>query len=258
MSSGAFQVAAIGMGTQQRALDAIANNIANVNTTAFKRSEVRFADVVVASADRVATPADVSRPADQLAGVALDTLFMVNEQGPVERTGNAMDLAIEGAGFIELIGPGGQTMLWRGGGLTVGADGLLSAANGMALKAGITVPEDATGLTIAADGSVTAKLGDATTPVEIGQIRLVKIVDTGATRRLDGGLYRLADGEALSDAVPGEDGHGALVQGALERSNVQLTDEMVRMMLVQRAYAANAQIAQAADQMMSIANGLRR
>lgn len=256
--SGAYYVGAVGLNTQQRALDAIANNIANINTAGFKRSEVRFADVVASGTDMEMLPADLQSAAPTLAGVALDVAFMLNDQGDLQKTGASMDVAIEGAGFIELMGADGRTLLWRGGRLKVGEDGLLAGAGGLALKAGITVPDDATALAIGADGTVRVAGADGGEPVEIGQIRLVRVADPSGVERLDGGLYRVAEDARLDEAQPGEDGLGQLVQGSVERSNVQLTDEMVRMMLVQRAYAANAQIVQAADQMMGIANTLRR
>lgn len=257
--SDAFYVGSVGLSTQQRALDGIANNIANVNTPTFKREQLRFADVVANRSATDAVPVDAERrAADALAGVMLDAQFMVNEPGEIERTGQSMDLAIEGRGFIELMGTGGQTVLWRGGGLKVNEDGLLASSHGLALRAGITVPADATAITIGRDGIVRATVPDSTEPVELGQIQLVRLDDAASVDRLDGSLYRVREGVNLTEAQPGEDGAGALVQGAVERSNVSLTDEMVRLMLVQRAYAANAQIVQAADQLMAIANGLRR
>jgi flagellar basal-body rod protein FlgG len=155
------------------------------------------------------------------------------------------------------MGPGGQTLLWRGGTLKVDDDGLLAAQNGFALKAAITVPVDASAIEIGADGVVRAVTADDE-PVEIGQLMLVKVTDPSLLQRLDGGLYKADESATLLDAQPGEDGTGRLVQGALERSNVELSNEMVQLLLVQRAYAANAQIVQAADQLMGIANGLRR
>lgn len=256
--SGAYHVGAVGLRTQQLALDAIANNIANINTGGFKRSEIRFADVVASSADPAMPTADLASTPPTLAGVALDVQFMLNDQGELQRTGSAMDLAIDGRGLIELMGPDGRTLLWRGGRLSIGADGQLTGPGGMALKAAITVPTDATSIAIAADGTVSATAADGTEPVTIGQIQLVRINDPSSVERLDGSLYRVTDDATLDGFAPGEDGAGMLVQGSIERSNVQLTEEMVRMMLVQRAYAANAQIVQAADQMMGIANGLRR
>lgn len=256
--SDAFSVGALGLQTQQRALEGIANNIANVNTAGFKRTQTRFAEMVAAPRGGEAAPVDTTNGLADVTGVMLDQQFMLNEQGELERTGQPMDIAIQGQGFIELMGANGRSLLWRGGSLRINADGLLATGHGVALRAAITVPADATALEIAGDGMVRATLPDSAEPVELGQIQLVKLDDPLAVERLDGGLYAVVEGTILSEAQPGDDGAGALVQGAIEQSNVALTEEMVRMMMVQRAYAANAQIVQAADQLMGIANGLRR
>jgi len=256
--NGAFHIGAIGLGAQQRALDTIANNISNINTPAFKRSQVRFADVMATRADAGAMRADLGRSLAMTAGVRSESLFMLEEQGRLQSTGRALDLAIDGTGFIELMGPGGQTLLWRGGGLKVGEDGLLASQSGHPLRAGITVPGDATAITIDSEGTVRARTGDDAEMVEIGRIMLVRLDDPVSVQRLDGGLYLPPDSARLTEAQPGEDGTGLFVQGALEGSNVELTSEMVQLMLVQRAYAANAQIVQAADQLMALANSLRR
>ena len=257
--NGAFYVGAVGLEAQQRALDTIANNISNVNTPAFKRSEVRFAEIIADRADPSVPSASLRSVDTGTAGVMADAMFMINQPGRIEATGNGADIAIEGQGFIEVMGPGGQTLLWRGGTTRVGEDGLLATAEGFGLKAGITVPGDAAGIEIGSDGVVSALAGPGgSEKVEIGQIMLVKVNDAQALQRLDGGLYRVDDATTLLAAQPGEDGMGMLVQGAMERSNVELTSEMVQLMMVQRAYAANAQIVQAADQLMAIANGLRK
>ncbi|KQM61709.1 MULTISPECIES: flagellar hook-basal body protein [unclassified Sphingomonas] len=251
--SDAFSIGALAMRTQQQALEALANNIANVNTAGFKRARVRFADLS-ANVPTVTGPATATADA----GVRFDTQLTIDQQGEVQRTGRPLDVAIEGAGFIELMGPGGQTLLWRGGTMKVDADGLLASDGGLPLRAAVTIPADASDVRIARDGIVRAMLGDGTEAVELGRIELVRCDDPDTLVRLDGGVYRMTD-DARGVAVdPGEDGAGLLVQGAVERSNVQLTDEMVQLMLVQRAYAANAQIVQAADQLMGIVNGLRR
>lgn len=254
--SGAFHVAAIGLDAQQRALEVIANNIANVNTPAFRGSGVRFSELVAPGGDVGAVRADLGESPDLPAGVRADPV-LTDRQGPLEATGDRLDLAIDGIGFIEAMGPTGQMLLWRGGRLKVGPDGLLSTESGLALKAAITVPLDSHGVTIGSDGLVTATGADGE-PIELGRIMLVRTDDPGALRRVDGGYFRADDGVQLLDAEPGEDGAGLLVQGYIERSNIDLTSEMVQMMMVQRAYAANAQIVQAADQLMAIANGLRR
>ena len=255
--NGAFHIAAIGLEAQQRALDTIANNISNVNTPAFKRSGVRFSEMLATRADPAVVRSDLGDGAVSPAGVTADTLFMLEEAGKLEATGRPYDLAIDGQGFIEVMGAAGETLLWRGGGLKVGEDGLLATAKGLPLKAAITVPDDATTIEIGADGVVRAKVGEAE-PVEIGQIMLVKADDGAALQRLDGGFYRAEEGARLLDAQPGEDGVGLLVQGSIEGSNVELTAEMVQLMMVQRSYAANAQIVQAADQLMGLANSLKR
>lgn len=234
--NGAFHVGAIGLEAQQRALDTIANNISNMNTPAFKRSDVRFSEILASRTDTGSVRADLGNRSASTAGVVSAPNFMVNDQGKVETTGRPMDIAIEGQGFIELMGPGGQTLLWRGGTLKIGEDGLLATADGMPLKASITVPTDAAKIELGADGIVRAITGDGAEGVEIGQIMLVKVEDSSLLERLDGGLYRAADSARLIDAQPGEDGTGLLVQGAIERSNVELTSEMVQLMLVQRAY----------------------
>lgn len=256
--NGAFYVGAVGLQAQQRALDVIAGNIANVNTPAFKRSAIRFSDMLATRDDPDVPRSDLADNATSMAGVSVSATPTVDESGPIETTGRTMDLAIDGTGFIELMGPAGQTLLWRGGTLKVGEDGLLGTVGGLPLKAAINVPSDAGEITIGADGVVRAQTADGAVPTEIGQIDLVTVGDATGLTRLDGGLYRAGDAGRVTDAKPGEDGVGMLMQGAIERSNVEMTTEMVQLMLVQRAYGANAQIVQAADQLMAIANGLRR
>ncbi|MEA3016503.1 MAG: flagellar basal-body rod protein FlgG [Sphingomonadales bacterium] len=256
--NGAFQIGAVGLNAQQRALEVLANNITNVNTAGFRRSTIRFSEVLATRSDGTPLAADLGESIVTTAGVRSDTIFSINEPGSIQRTGRPLDFAIEGDGFVELMGPGGQTLLWRGGTLRVGEDGALQSAAGLPLKAAITVPADASSIAIGADGVVRALGAEGGEPIEIGQIMLVRLSDESAVERLDGGVYRVEDPSRLTEARPGEDGSGTLVQGAIEGSNVELSSEMVQLLMVQRAYAANAQIVQAADQLMAIANGLRR
>jgi flagellar basal-body rod protein FlgG len=251
--NGAFYIAATGLQSQERALDVVANNIANINTPAFKRSQVRFSELVPAASSEAATAGGA-----ETSGVNLNSSSRVFTQGDLRETGSPLDVAISGDGFIELIGPGGENLLWRGGQLKINADGQLAAANGLALKAGITVPEGATAFTIARDGTVTAIAEGETAASEIGKIELAQVRDVGAVTALEGGLYRVASAEDLVTADMESASGGAFVQGSLEASNVELTEEMVALLLMQRAYAANAQVVQAGDQLMAIANGLKR
>ncbi|TMJ11839.1 MAG: flagellar hook-basal body protein [Alphaproteobacteria bacterium] len=214
---------------------------------------MRFSELVPAASAEggSAGPAETT-------GVNLNSSSRVFTQGDLRETGSPLDVAISGDGFIELIGPGGENLLWRGGQLKINADGQLAAANGLALKAGITVPEGATALTIARDGTVTAIAEGETTASEIGKIELAQVRDVGAVTALEGGLYRVTSPEDLVTADMESTSGGAFVQGSLEASNVELTEEMVSLLLMQRAYAANAQVVQAGDQLMAIANGLKR
>jgi flagellar basal-body rod protein FlgG len=193
-----------------------------------------------------------------LSGVTIAGTPHIWTQGDLQQTGHPLDVAVQGEGFIELLGPSGSSLLWRGGTLKVNEDGYLAAADGTPLKAMISVPLDASSLTIARDGVVSAIVGGDTVSHELGQIDLVMVKDTDGLTDVGDGYYDVADAANTYPVTPGEEGGPTLAQGALESSNVKLTDEMTAMLLVQRAFAANAQIVQAGDQLMSIVNGLRR
>jgi len=255
--NGAFYIAGVGLDTQQSALDTLANNIANLNTSGFKRSQVQFSELVNASAREADSQA--ARPVSEtgLAGVAMISQMALAEQGDLERTDQALDLALDGAGFIEVLGENGQRLLWRGGRLQVNADGFLAASNGMMLASQINIPDAAIDLRIDSEGQVSALFDDGE-PETLGEIDLLRLRSPEGVTRLDGGFYRIVDKSSVENASADSEGMGVFVQGSLERSNVELNREMVEMMIVQRAYAANAQIVQAADQMSSIANNLRR
>ncbi|HJT42317.1 MAG TPA: flagellar hook-basal body complex protein [Rhizomicrobium sp.] len=255
--NGAFYIGAIGLDAQQRALEVVANNVANVNTAAFKRSTVQFSELVAplrGADDLVLQPGGPS----YLQGVTLSGTPLVWSQGAMQQTGQPMDIAINGEGFIELAGPSGRSLLWRGGALKINSDGYLATASGVLLRAMISVPQETTAITIGADGAVTAMVGDEGAAQQIGQIDLVTVktpdmlVDTG------NGYFEAQSESQLAVVKPGDDGAGFIVQGSLEGSNVQLVDEMTNLLLLQRAFGANAQLVQAGDQLMSLVNQLRR
>lgn len=248
--SGALEIAMIGMRAGQRSLETLAGNISNINTPAFKRVDIRFAELVGAS--------QAGSGSASVVGVAPWSVTALDTQGQVEATGNPLDLAVEGNGFIELLGPGGKLLLWRGGTMRIMEDGSLATAAGFALKAGIIVPEDSIALRIGRDGKVYTEQAGIDGETLLGELGLVKVVDPGAIERLDGGVFAVNDEQGLRAAMAGEDGLGLLVQGALERSNVDLNAEMVAMLIAQRSYAANAQVARAADEFYGVANNLRR
>jgi flagellar basal-body rod protein FlgG len=284
--NGAIYIGATGLDAQERALDVVSNNIANINTSGFKRSQVQFiamlgavapadaarsrvrANVIGAAAPAFATRLGSTQPdgavdalsdtSTELMGVKLGTTQTDFSQGTLAQTGHPLDVAISGDGFFELAGPGGQTLLWRGGTLTVNSDGYLAASNGMPLKSMISIPVGASSLTIGADGKVQAVLAGSSNPTAIGQITLATAKDPSTLSAVSGGLYAPESEVDLVSATPGNDGMGMLVSGSIEASNVNLASEMVSLMLMQRAYAANAQVVQAGDQLMAITNELRR
>ena len=256
--NGAFYVGAAGLHSQQRALEVIANNIANMNTLGFKRSEVRFAELMAGPSALAGAVGSTSDGLESLGGVMAQASSPVFVQGDLKPTGRPLDVAINGEGFLELLGQDGSSMLWRGGAMKINADGFLAAANGMPLKTMISVPIDASAVTIDRDGKVSAVMSGDLAAKQIGQLELVRVKDTGSMTSLSDGLFQPANPADLMVAKPGEDGSGVIVQGFVEGSNVQLSDEMVTLLLMQRSYAANAQVLQAGDQLMAIANGLRR
>ncbi len=253
----AFEIGAAALRAEQKALDILANNVANVGTPAFKRVDARFSEVLAREAQSTGDTLPVSR--DGMiggAGVRVSGQDRLFEQGELRSTDNPLDLAIDGRGLIELLGPRGTPLFWRGGSLRVNEDGLLATSDGLPLRAGIVVPDDAESLEIAANGivSVTTTSDES---IEIGQIDLVRVDHESAMQRLDNGLYQPASGVRLIDARPGEDGAGTLAQGRVEESNVSLTQEMVQILIVQRAFAASAQVVQAADQLAAITSNLK-
>ena len=255
--SGALEVAAVGMRAQQRALEVVAGNISNINTPTYKRIDMRFAELVGGSPIE-SVQANTAPVRDAVLGVASWSVPSFDEQGRIDATGSESDIAIDGSGFIELLGPAGTTRLWRGGSLRVMDDGALATSGGQLLKASISVPTDASSMRIDAEGKVFVSQPGGGGETEIGRIELVRVLDPTAIARLDGGLYALRDDLGVLVGTPGEEGFGTLVQGSIERSNVDLNAEMVTLLIAQRAYAANAQVARAADEFYGIANGLRR
>lgn len=242
----AFYISGVGLGAQERALGTVANNIANLNTQGFKRSSVEFTELLSPDASRSLS-----------AGVIVAEQLQMSEQGALEQTGQKLDLAIDGDGFIEVLGPNGQSLLWRGGHLRVGSDGYLQTSSGYVLRDMINVPVEAVDISIQSGGVVVSGEagGDLT---ELGQISLVRLDDLSQLERVQNGLYLANKDASLLSVLPGELGAGSLVQGSVERSSVDLNREMVGMMIIQRAYASNAQVLQAADRLMSIANSLRQ
>ncbi len=251
----AFYIGAASLRTFQVANEATAANVANIGTDQYKRVSVSFAEMV---GDAAAGTEAGAGAAAAMMGVAVRAQDRVFTAGELRQTGNPLDLAVIGEGLLELAGPGGQSLFWRGGTLRVNADGYLAAANGLPLRSLIHVPQDAREMTIGADGHVRARLDGQALPVDLGQIELTMPTDTRALRSSGDGLFRIADDAELVRAHPGENGLGTLQQASVETSNVKLGDELVNLMLQQRAFAASARVVQVGDELMGLVTGLKR
>jgi len=256
--NGAFEVGAVALRAQQQALEVQANNVANINTPGFKRTEVQFSEVVATRPDPISENERLAlASAPRNAGVRTDTQMMISDYGDLQAGSSPLDLAIDGGGFIELLGANGESLLWRGGRLEVNEDGHLAARGLATLRSFIAVPDDATGIEIAGDGSTRVMLSNGDI-MEVGQITLVRPGSDDDLIPMGEGHFTLKEGARLLDAMPGEEGMGRLRQGMIEMSNVEMAQAMIDMLVLQRAYAASAQVIQTADQIASITNNLNR
>jgi flagellar basal-body rod protein FlgG len=256
----ALYIGATGMAAQQKAVDVISNNIANVNTTGYKKDRVSFQDLMYRTLVPKNVLDSVGAAGDRFGtGVAVAGVGKTFSVGELKSTGNALDVAINGQGFLEVVMPDGNTAYTRAGTLEVTADGLLAVTGGLPLKQMLHVPSDAQNLKIDPDGTVKVTVPNTTTPVEIGKLDLSLFTNSSGLNSIGSNLYLATErsGE-VSTMRPGEAGAGLFSQGYTESSNVSLVEEMVNLMLAQRAYEVNSKVIQAADEMMGMSNNLRR
>ncbi|MDB5897722.1 MAG: flagellar basal-body rod protein FlgG [Ramlibacter sp.] len=257
----ALYIGATGMQAQQAHVDAIASNLANVNTPGFKKSRVSFSELVVSATltGRVGDASGAAPLATTSAGVQLGAPARVFEGGDLKKTDAPLDIAIVGDGFFELAMPDGTRAFGRGGTLKVNAEGQLATLTGIPLKPGVSIPDNAQAVLISSTGRVQVRLPGQADPVEAGQLELVRFTNAQGLLAQGAGVYRSTEpsGEPIGGRA-GEDGMGTVAQGMLEGSNVRLVDEMVNLMVAQRAYEASVKVVQASDEMLGMINGLRR
>jgi flagellar basal-body rod protein FlgG len=251
------------MNSQQMSLDVIANNLANVQTTGFKKSKVEFQDLlyqssrsagsVQAGGSQLPTGIEVGHGSQAVATAKIFTT------GELLQTGNKFDVAIEGDGFFQVTLPSGDTAYTRDGAFKVNSEGLLVTSDGLQLADQINFPDGTTAVTIAPTGEVSARPGADRELVQIGQLQLHRFRNPAGLDSLGRNLYGQTDasGEAVA-GNPGAEGYGSLNQGALEKSNVKVIEEMVNMIIAQRAFEVNSKAIQTADEMMNMTNNLRR
>ena len=251
----AMWISKTGVQAQDAKLQAIANNLANVNTVGFKRDRVMFEDLFyqverqpgAQTEDGTAAPTGV-----QLGnGTRMVGTQKVFTNGSLQTTGQNLDVAIVGNGFLQVEGPNSRPAYTRAGQLQISPEGRLTTAQGQRIQPEITVPNGATAITIGENGIVTATMATNATPQEIGQLRLTQFVNPAGLLALGDNLYQeTAASGAPTEGIPGENGLGKLKQGALEGSNVQVVEEMVDMIAAQRTYEMNTKVLSAADNML--------
>jgi len=266
MTVQALYSAATGMAAMETKLDVIANNLANIETTAFKRGRVNFEDLFyrhekMPGAEDTAgqfTPTGISIGL----GSKVSSIQTELRQGAFQQTDRELDVAIEGRGFFQVIDPSGDTLYTRAGNFSVNADGSLvvgSASTGRLLEPSIDIPPDATAVSISPQGVVSVRQPGTTTLSAVGNIELVTFVNPEGLLKLGENLYAETDASGTpTSGTPGEEGFGVLRQNVLEASNVEPVRELIDLITTQRAFELNSQAVQAGDEVLQLVANLRR
>jgi flagellar basal-body rod protein FlgG len=259
----ALRAAASGMRAQQTRQEVIANNLANVNTTGFKRSRAHFEDLLyqtVQGPQVIGGPAANTLPAVQIGrGVRLAAVQKDHAQGSLETTQSNFDLAIEGDGMFQISLPNGQLAYTRDGKLQLSDQGMLVTAEGNPVLPNIRVPVDASAFSVGASGIVSVMRAGSSVPEELGRIELARFANPSGLLAMGQNMYTAtpASGEPMV-GYPQDEGMGRLVQGSLEMSNVEVVTEMVEMITTMRAYELTSKSIKTSDDMLQVANGLVR
>ena len=260
----ALFTAATGMIAQQMNIDTIANNLANVNTTGFKKSRVNFQDLlyetIKPAGAETANGTTIPEGIQIGHGVRPSAISKVFTPGASIQSGEALDMKIAGDGFFQIDLPDGTVAYTRDGAFKQDANGLVVTADGYPLSPAITIPVDAILVTISGDGNISATIPGQATPQPIGALQLANFANPSG---LDASLGRnlLLENEASGTpqtGQPGLDGFGTIDQGFLENSNVQVVEEILQLIIAQRAYEANSKVIQTSDEMLQTANNVRR
>lgn len=258
----ALNTAATGMQAQQTNMDTVANNIANVSTTGFKKSRAEFEDLLyettkepgARSGENAITPTGVQTGL----GVRTSAIQKDFAIGSPKTTKNPLDVMIEGPGFFPVQMPDGQIGYTRDGSFKKDPNGRIADRNGNPLQPELTIPPTATGISISESGQVAIITGFNSVPQPIGQVELVNFINPAGLKAIGKNLFVPTTASGLpNQGLPGTGGMGYLAQGQLESSNVNIVDEMVSMISAQRAYETNSKVIQAADQMLQSVNSLR-
>lgn len=250
-----------GMEAQQTMLNTISNNLANSNTTGFKRAKVEFQDMLYQSqrdaGSETGSGNNLPVGIEVGNGTQVVSTGRIFTQGTVKQTGEQFDIALDGNGFLEVELPDGSTGYTRDGGLKVGSDGTILTSNGDPLLSNFqAVPDGAEAVSISPDGNVTIRTDEGSTTF---QIRIARFTNPSGLRSVGSNIYRETEASGQAETgVPGQDGFARVLQGHLETSNVNVVEEMVNMITTQRAYEINSKAIQTSDQMLSTIAQLKR
>ena len=259
----ALYTAASGMNAQQSNIDIVAHNLANVNTTGFKKNRLEFEDLVYQQTRVPGTPTSATGEAPIPLEMGLGTRAVGSARdfspGNLRSTSGPLDIAIEGEGFFQVTTAGGTTGYTRAGSFHRDSQGLLVTAEGYPLEPQITIPANATTVSISKDGIVSAAIAGQAATQQLGTIELAMFQNPAGLKAVGGNLFQVSSASGEPQVgVPGADARGTLAQGFLEDSNVSVVDEMVNMILGQRAYEANSRVIKAADEMLAQINNVVR
>ena len=259
----AMRTAASGMNAQKLNVDNITNNLANVNTTGFKKAKLEFQDLLYQTYRMAGgisqVGAEIPVELQIVYGSRAVATQRIFSQGSLNQTNGSFDIAIDGDGFIPIDLPDGTVAYTRDGALKLSRVGELVTSDGYLLNAAITVPAEAVEVSIGVDGTITVRNAGETEVTDVGQITLVKFLNPAGLHALGRNLYiqTTSSGDPI-EGVPGESGLGQIRQGFLEMSNVETVEEMVNLIIAQRAYEINSKAIQTAEEMITIANNLKR
>lgn len=253
----ALYISASGLRSEQKQIDVISNNVANMQTPGFKRSRVNFAEMAspgMVGEGQAAIATDATGTGTRIQSTS--TLF---EPGELRMTRNPLDLAIDGAGFFELQTDDGSMVYTRDGQFRVDAEGYVTSVQGLRLSQGLQIPLDATDIRISANGEIHARVAGESEATLIDTIELASFPAADALQSIGGNNFVATDASGIAGyGRPGEVGVGKLQQGYVETANVDMVEEMTSLVLAQRAYQLNARVLQASDQLLETINNLRR
>jgi flagellar basal-body rod protein FlgG len=258
-----LNIAASGMLAQQTNVEVISNNIANMNTTGFKRQRAEFQDLLYQSEERVGTNSSdtgtiVPSGVQMGLGVKTAAVYRIGQQGNLMSTDNTYDLAIQGKGFFKIKLPSGDTAYSRAGSFQLSPLGKIVTTEGYEVSPGITIPNNAISVSIDASGEVMAKIDGNITPQNVGQLELATFPnEAGLEAKGDNLLLETPASGTATTAVAGSPGVGTILQGFLETSNVNVVQEITNLITAQRAYEMNSKVIETSDEMMRTLTQMR-